>query len=90
MDIGLTIAIICAALAILHGIVSTKWILSKPAGNPKMQSIALSIQQGASAYLNRQYTTIATVGLVLFLIIGFIPVLGWYLIITHKCAQRSE
>ena len=74
---SLYFALACAALAVVYGILSTQWILSKPTGNERMQEIASAIQEGAQAYLNRQYTTIGVVGTVLFLAIGFIPQLGW-------------
>ena len=70
-------ALVCAAIAIGYGAISAKWIVSLPAGNERMQEIAAAIQQGAKAYLNRQYTTISVAGAVLFLVIGFVPGLGW-------------
>ncbi|HPN96611.1 MAG TPA: sodium/proton-translocating pyrophosphatase, partial [Candidatus Moranbacteria bacterium] len=66
-----------AALAIIYGLVLIEMVLKMPSGNDKMQNIAKAIQEGAKAYLNRQYKTVAAVAVVLFLIIGFIPALGW-------------
>jgi K(+)-stimulated pyrophosphate-energized sodium pump len=71
----LIFAVACSVAALVYGGWSIKWVLAQPSGNDRMREIAAAIQQGAQAYLNRQYTTIAIVGVVLFLVLGF--VLNW-------------
>ncbi|MBA3732006.1 MAG: sodium-translocating pyrophosphatase [Gammaproteobacteria bacterium] len=75
MSLGLLFALICAVVAIVYGAVSTKEVLSRSDGNDRMRQIAAAVQEGAMAYLNRQYTTIGIVGVVLFFIVGFF--LSW-------------
>jgi K(+)-stimulated pyrophosphate-energized sodium pump len=69
---GVVVALVCAACAVVYGVLTTRALLSLSPGNEKMQSISLAVQQGARAYLNRQYTTIAGVGVVLFVALIFI------------------
>jgi K(+)-stimulated pyrophosphate-energized sodium pump len=70
-------ALLCAAAAVAYGIGLTFWLLGRPAGTDRMQEIARAVQEGAAAYLRRQYTTIALVAIVPFLLIGFYHKLGW-------------
>ena len=76
VSMGLLFALACALLALAYGAWQTKWILSQPDGNDRMREIAAAIQDGAKAYLNRQYATIGIVGAVLFIAIWAIPGLG--------------
>ncbi len=69
-------ALICAFVGIAYGVVAIFNILSKPQGNEEMQRIAAAVQEGAVAYLSRQYRAISVVGVALFLIVGF--ALDWY------------
>ena len=71
--LGLIIA--CGLLAIVNGIWAIWSVLQADAGNPRMQEIAAAVREGAQAYLKRQYTTIAMVGIVIFVIVGYL--LGW-------------
>ena len=72
----LAFAIICGLGAIAYGIFSIRWIIALPQGNDQMKEIANAVQEGASAYLNRQYSTISIVGLILFIGLGL--ALSWY------------
>ncbi len=75
-EMALYLSIGAGVLAIVFGFISTQWILKQPAGNDRMQEIQKAIQEGAGAYMNRQYQAIGVVGVVLFLVLGF--VLGWH------------
>jgi K(+)-stimulated pyrophosphate-energized sodium pump len=80
---GVVVALVCAACAVVYGLVTTRSLLALSPGNEKMQSISLAVQQGARAYLNRQYITIAGVGVVVFVALIFIQniaVAGGFLI----------
>ena len=68
---ALWFAIGAAVLTLIYGAFSIRWVLAQPAGNARMQEIAAAIQEGAKAYLNRQYATIAVVGIVLLVVLGF-------------------
>src|SRR5205085_4268942 len=70
-------ALVCAAVAVAYGIGLTVWLLRQPAGNERMREISRAIQEGAAAYLRRQYMTIAVVSIVPFLPLGFYNKLGW-------------
>jgi K(+)-stimulated pyrophosphate-energized sodium pump len=70
-------ALICSGVAVAYGIWLTVWLLGRPEGNERMKEIAKAVQEGAAAYLRRQYMTIAAVSIVPFLLLGFYNKLGW-------------
>ena len=77
VDHAVLFALICAGVAIAFGLYLTWWLLRQPAGNERMREISRAVQEGAAAYLKKQYTTIAVVAVVPFLAIGFYNELGW-------------
>ena len=70
-NVALLLSVGAGLIALIYGALSIRWILAQPAGNERMQEIASAIQEGASAYLNRQYGTIGIVGVVILVILGF-------------------
>src|SRR5919198_5922242 len=76
-DHPVVFALVCAGVGVGYGVALIVWLLGRPAGSERMQEIARAVQEGAAAYLRRQYTTIALVAIVPFLIIGFYHKLGW-------------
>src|ERR1700761_6690002 len=72
MQSYLIFALVCAIAALVYGALSIKWILAQPSGNDRMREIAAAIQEGAQAYLNRQYTTIGIVGVVILVAVYFL------------------
>ncbi len=71
MSAGLIFALVCAVVAIVYGGLAAKWIVAQPTGNDRMRAIAAAVQEGAQAYLKRQYTTISVVGVVLAVVIAY-------------------
>ncbi len=63
-------ALVCAAAAVAYGLISAQWILGLPQGNERMKQIAAAVQEGAGAYMKRQYTIIGVVGIVMFVLIA--------------------
>src|SRR5215472_1902783 len=76
-DHPVLIALVCAGVAIAYGLYLTQWLLGLSPGNERMQEISRAVQEGAAAYLKKQYTTIAYVSIVPFLLIGVYDKLGW-------------
>ncbi len=76
-QLGIELGLAAGVLAILYGLYLISWVLRQPAGNERMQAIAAAIQEGAMAFLKRQYTTVAIVAVVLAIVIAVAPPLGW-------------
>jgi K(+)-stimulated pyrophosphate-energized sodium pump len=72
---ALWLIVVCGALAVIYAVWAIRSVLAADAGSPKMQEISTAVREGAQAYLKRQYTTIAIVGIVIFFILGYF--LGW-------------
>jgi K(+)-stimulated pyrophosphate-energized sodium pump len=72
---ALWIIVLCGALAVGYAVWAIQWVMTSDAGSARMQEISAAVREGAQAYLKRQYTTIAIVGVVIFLIVGYF--LGW-------------
>jgi len=77
MQHAVLIGFIGAVIAIAYGVYLTWWLLKQPAGNERMREIASAVQEGAAAYLKKQYTTIAVVAIAPFILLGVYDKLGW-------------
>ena len=77
MHHAVLLGLVCAGLAVAYGIYLTFWLLRQPDGNERMREIASAVQEGAAAYLRKQYTTIAIVAIVPFVLLGVYDKLGW-------------
>ena len=77
MDHAVLLGFVGAAIAVAYGIYLTVWLLRQPAGNERMREISAAVQEGAAAYLKKQYTTIAVVAIVPFILLGVYDKLGW-------------
>ena len=75
-DNGVVIALVCSGAAVVYGLLTTRWLLKKSPGNEEMQSISKAIQEGAKAYLKRQYTTIGIVAVIIFVVL--LIALDWH------------
>jgi K(+)-stimulated pyrophosphate-energized sodium pump len=94
-DHPVAFALVSALIAIGFGIYFTWWLLRQPPGDARMQEIGKAIQEGAAAYLRRQYITVGLVAIVPFLVIGFYRQLGWgtaigFLVGARTCARRRR
>ncbi len=76
-DHAVAFALICGAVAVLYGLYLTYWLLKQSPGNERMREISGAVQEGAAAYLKKQYTTVAVVAILPFLLLGFYNKLGW-------------
>ncbi|MEO5634426.1 sodium-translocating pyrophosphatase [Gaiella sp.] len=76
-DHAVAFALVCAGIAVLFGLYLTYWLLKQPQGNERMREISGAVQEGAAAYLQKQYTWIAVVAILPILLIGFYNALGW-------------
>src|SRR5438876_6580236 len=77
MHHAVLLALVCSVAAVVYGLALTRWLLAQPPGTERMQEISRAVQEGAAAYLRRQYTTIAVVAIAPFLLLGFYHRLGW-------------
>src|SRR4051812_23627778 len=77
MHHAVLVALIGAGVAVGYGLYLTWWLLRQPEGNERMREISAAVQEGAAAYLKKQYTTIAVVAIVPFILLGVYDKLGW-------------